>query len=86
VRTGDFVCIEGLSRCRPPGTAIPRGAWWRKLPPEERARLRALHGQVVNVQEQLPVYVLEEDAVRERLVDTGSGLFLLPGALVEDDD
>lgn len=61
-------------------------AWWRNLPPEERTRLRALHGKVVDVQEQLPVYVLEEDAVRERLVDTGSGLFLLPGVLVEDDD
>jgi hypothetical protein len=43
------------------------------------------HGQVVNVQEQLPVYVLEEDAVRERLIDAGSGLFLLPGILLEYD-
>jgi hypothetical protein len=55
-------------------------------PAEERTRLRALHGKVVNVQEQLPVYMLEEDAVRERLVDTGSGVFLLPGVLVEDED
>jgi hypothetical protein len=61
-------------------------AWRRNFPAEERIRLRALHGKVVNVQEQLPVYVLEEDAVRERLVDTGSGVFLLPGALVEDED
>jgi hypothetical protein len=30
--------------------------------------------------------VLEEDAVRERLVDAGSGLFLLPGILVEEED
>lgn len=36
--------------------------------------------------EQLAAYVLEEDAVRQRLVDTGSGLFLVPGALVDDDD
>jgi hypothetical protein len=40
----------------------------------------------VNVQEELPVYVLGEDAVRERLVDAGSGLFLLPGALVDDEE
>jgi hypothetical protein len=56
-----------------------------EAPGRGATRLRALHGQVVNVQEQLPVYVLEEDAVRERLVDAGSGLFLLPGVLVEDD-
>jgi hypothetical protein len=54
----------------------------RRLPP----RLWALHGQVVDVQEQLSVYVLEEDAVRERLVDTSSDLFLLPSALLEDED
>ena len=29
---------------------------------------------------------LEEDSVRHRLVDSGPGLFLVPGALVEDDD
>jgi hypothetical protein len=29
--------------------------------------------------------VLEEDAVRERLIDAGSGLFLLPGILLEYD-
>jgi hypothetical protein len=29
--------------------------------------------------------VLEENAVRERLVDAGSGLFLLPGILLEYD-
>ena len=28
----------------------------------------------------------EEDAVRERLVHTGSGLFLLSGVLVEDEE
>jgi hypothetical protein len=35
--------------------------------------------------EQLPAYVLKEDAVRERLVDTGSGLFLLPGILADEE-
>jgi hypothetical protein len=29
--------------------------------------------------------VLKEDAVRERLVDTGSGLFLLPGILADEE-
>lgn len=61
-------------------------AWWRNLPPEERIRLRALHGKVVDVQEQLPAYILEEEAVRERLVDTGSGMFLLPGILADEED
>jgi len=32
----------------------------------------------------MPVYVLEEDAVWEPLVDTGTGLFLLPGVMVDD--
>jgi hypothetical protein len=35
--------------------------------------------------EQLPAYVLKEDAVQERLVDTGSGLFLLPGILADEE-
>jgi hypothetical protein len=30
--------------------------------------------------------VLKEDAVRERLVDTGSGLFLLPSVVLEEDE
>jgi hypothetical protein len=29
--------------------------------------------------------VLKEDAVRERLVDTGSGLFLPPGILADEE-
>lgn len=46
----------------------------------------AQHGKVVDVHEQLPAYVLEEDVVRERLVGTGPGLFLLPGLLVDEED